>query len=92
MGQALASLPADQRAEQHRQYGAEALIKSQAATDPAQQAEYLTVAAGWQALAVEAKRSLVAPLPGEFVSRDRHETASDDLTQFFSETLGLASP
>ena len=79
MGQLLTSLPLEQRVERYRQYAAEALIRSKAATDPAQQAEYLTMAAGWQAMASETERSLAAPLPGEIVSQDRDEATSDDL-------------
>ena len=79
VGRLLASLPVEQRAERYRQYAAQALIRSKASTDPAQQAEYIAMAAGWQALAVEAERSSVAPLPGEIVIQDRDEATSDDL-------------
>jgi len=75
----VAPFPQQDSAMQHTLHAAQALIRSKASTDPAQQAEYIAMAAGWQALAVEAERSSVAPLPGEIVSQDRDEATSDDL-------------
>ena len=79
VGQLLASLPIEQRAERYRQFAAHAVIRAQETTDPDQRAEYLTMASGWHAMAVEAERYLGLAIPGEDVSPDHGEAATDDL-------------
>ena len=79
MGQLLASLPPEQRAGRYREFGAIAVLQSHETTDPVLQAEYLTMASGWHAMAVEAERYLGESLPGEHFTLDQPEGSSDDL-------------
>lgn len=79
VGQLLASLPPEQRAERYRQFASQAVVKSQEATDPDRKAEYLTMASGWHTLAVEAERSLGGVIPGETISLDHVEASPDDM-------------
>ena len=79
MGQLLASLPPEQRAERYRQFAAHAVTKAQETTDPERRADYLTMASGWHAMAVEAERYLGESLPGEHFTVDQPEGSSDDL-------------
>lgn len=78
VGQLLASLPLEERAERYRQFGAEAVKKAQEATDPDRRAEYLTMASGWHAMAVEAERYIGKALPGEGVSPDHDHVTPED--------------
>lgn len=63
MGRLLAALPLEQRAERYRQFAAAAVTKAQESTDPDRKTEYLTMAAGWHSLAVEAEHSLGIAIP-----------------------------
>jgi hypothetical protein len=56
VGQMFASLSPEKRAERYRQFAAKTMEKAQAATSAESHAEYLTMAAGWHTLAVEAER------------------------------------
>ena len=58
MGQLLASLPPEQRAERYRQFANDAMKKAQDSKDPDRRAEFLTLASGWHAMAVEAERAV----------------------------------
>jgi hypothetical protein len=68
VGQLLASLPPDQRAERYREFAAQAIIRAQHAANTDERAEHLTMAAGWHTLAVEAERLIATANPGEAVS------------------------
>jgi hypothetical protein len=76
LGQLLASLPPEERAERYRQFASEAIRKSQEAKDSDRRAEYLTMAAGWHNLAIEAERAM-EPL-GEAHPLGDDETESAD--------------
>ena len=78
MGQLLASLPPEQRAERYRQFAAHAVTKAQETTDPERRADYLTMASGWHAVALEAERLVDGAITGEDVSPDHDETAADE--------------
>jgi len=78
MGQLLASLPPEQRAGRYREFGAIAVLQSHETTDPVLQAEYLTMASGWHAVALEAERLVDGAITGEDVSPDHDETAADE--------------
>ena len=65
VGQLLASLPPDERAQRYRQFATEAVRKAQEACDLDLRAEYVTMAAGWHTMAVEAERLVKEKLPGE---------------------------
>ena len=58
VGQLLASLPPEERAERYRQFAAQAMIKATETANSDQRTEYLTMASGWHALAVESERAL----------------------------------
>jgi len=77
MGQLLASLPPEQRAERYRQFAAHAVTKAQETTDPERRADYLTMASGWHAMAVEAERYVRGAIPGEDINLDQDEVAPD---------------
>ena len=55
VGQALDSLPPKQRAERYRQFASDVMQKAQAAQHPDQKTEYLAMASGWHAMAVESE-------------------------------------
>jgi len=78
MGQLLASLPPEQRAGRYREFGAIAVLQSHETTDPVLQAECLTMASGWHAVALEAERLVDGAITGEDVSPDHDETAADE--------------
>jgi len=78
MGQLLSSLPLGQRAERYRQYAAQAMAKAQTASEAVQRLEYFAIAANWHTMALEAERSLSAPLPGEVAHPDHLEAPHDD--------------
>ena len=78
MGQLLASLPPEQRAGRYREFGAIAVLQSHETTDPVLQDEYLTMASGWHAVALEAERLVDGAITGEDVSPDHDETAADE--------------
>ena len=77
MGKLLASLPLEQRAERYRQLAAQAVIKAREETDPGLRAEYLTMASGWHAMAVEAERKLGRAISGDAVNLDQPKAPSD---------------
>ncbi|MBV9570618.1 MAG: hypothetical protein JO056_05180 [Alphaproteobacteria bacterium] len=66
MGQTLASLPPGKRARLYRQFASDALSIAESAADNGQRANFLGMASGWHALALEAERAL-----------DLEETGSD---------------
>jgi hypothetical protein len=57
VGQSLSSLPAAKRAKLYREFAADAIQRSQAATDETLRADHLSMAAGWRALAVEVEHA-----------------------------------
>jgi hypothetical protein len=57
VGQSLSSLPAEKRAKLYREFAADAIRRSQAATDEILRADHLSMAAGWRALAVEVEHT-----------------------------------
>ena len=78
MGQLLASLPPDERAERYREFAAQAIMRAQDAASADERAEHLTMAAGWHTLAVEVERLLATVNPGEAVSPERDQSAPRD--------------
>jgi len=54
------------------------VLQSHETTDPVLQAEYLTMASGWHAVALEAERLVDGAITGEDVSPDHDETAADE--------------
>jgi len=75
LGQSLASLPLDERAERYRQFAAQAVLKAQAQTDTERKAEYMTLATGWHTMAQEAERFLGHAIPGEAAISDSGDLA-----------------
>ena len=70
MGHLIASLPPDQRAERYRHLAAKTITMAQAESNPDRRTEYLTLAAGWHSLAVEAERFLAGTAPDEIAVED----------------------
>jgi hypothetical protein len=50
-------LPAEKRAKLYRDFAADAIRRSQGATDEEMRADHLSMAAGWRALALEVEHS-----------------------------------
>jgi hypothetical protein len=77
MSHLIASLSPNQRAERYRHYAAETITMAQVETNPDRRTEYLTLAASWHSLAVEAERLSAGLSPDEATDGDEHseETA-----------------
>lgn len=75
LGQSVGLLPIEKRIERYRQFADAAFLKAQRADNPDQKAEYLSMAAGWHSMALEAER-----LDGVAVTQvgDRGQTASEE--------------
>ena len=72
MGHLIASLPPDKRAERYRHFAAQTITLAQAETNPERRTEYLTLAAGWHSLALEAERFLAGTTPDEVAGEYGH--------------------
>jgi hypothetical protein len=78
VGQFLSALPRGQRAARYRRFAVEAVLRAREAFNPDQRAEYLTMASGWHAMAVEAERYLARTIPGEDDGHEQSEAMPDD--------------
>ena len=72
MGHLIASLPPSQRSERYRHLAAKTITMAQAETNPDRRTEYLTLAAGWHSLALEAERLLARSAPEEVPEEDEY--------------------
>jgi hypothetical protein len=70
MGRLLETLPLDQRALRYREFAQEALRRAAITQDPDMRAGFLSMAAGWHALAEEIERTAARITPGEEARRD----------------------
>jgi len=64
-GRLLEALPLGQRAQCYREFAEQALRRASSARDPDMRAGFLSMAAGWHALAEEIKRTTARTAPGE---------------------------
>lgn len=58
LGQLLAALPAAERAQRYREIARDAFQRSETAQDETMRAGYLSLASGWQVLALEIEHSM----------------------------------
>lgn len=63
LGQLLAKLPIEERAQRYREMAAQILGKAHGEPDPDRRAEYIAMASGWHTLAQEAERFFGADQP-----------------------------
>jgi hypothetical protein len=63
LGGLLETLPLEQRAQRYREFAQEALRRASRTGDPDMRAGFLSMAAGWHALAEEIERTLVRTTP-----------------------------